>query len=574
MSGLNGLVEETGNEGLINNADLLNGQKGASAAKDYVSPRTVGSNGVGITNRFAVNAGNAQLLMIESIEAIIKEYALVATARAVTIGTSNVFKGIALRYTTGDSTFLLPLVIDERPVKTAKELVEAHENKQRIVFGSAIINEDPSKFIAGFKELAESATILNALVIIGETITRENVTIKVKDIFGMIEAKNFNAVSEVLSEDTSKQLVSDFTTNGNNLKITVRTNTGLQAQESIYGNGNDTAIIVDAKMDLLLGKKSIVKNGVTTQETRVRPVVFINDFGKPETIAKYNLEYGLFSIVAASLMAEKDKVLKALLPNSITKLNAGALNPIFKVFAAENGDAPVIELFDAKLNLQDILIYLQDLITDASLGINVKYKMDTTSLDEFVDMIDNNKTDAEKAKAHAKLMTAFRNITKTKENPNGLEYTGRIFEKAIEYPIGTYRDMSGIEKPLEDIDGLWLATKAATDIDQVAAYEMVTRWFLSSENPNTAQTRLKVLSEIANTTETKVTGIGYKMILHPEFVNAIVTSVGFKIISSRVLEIVDNSATSFSGVNIELTQGIKSAGTMLATGSRDMNVAW
>ena len=64
------------------------------------------------------------------------------------------------------------------------------------------------------------------------------------------------------------------------------------------------------------------------------------------------------------------------------------------------------------------------------------------------------------------------------------------------------------------------------------------------------------------------------MILHPEFVNAIVTSVGFKIISSRVLEIVDNSATSFSGVNIELTQGIKSAGTMLATGSRDMNVAW
>lgn len=119
-----------------------------------------------------------------------------------------------------------------------------------------------------------------------------------------------------------------------------------------------------------------------------------------------------------------------------------------------------------------------------------------------------------KQKAHAKLMTAFRNITKAKENPNGLEYTGRIFEKAIEYPIGTYRDMSGIEKPLEDIDGLWLATKAATDIDQVAAYEMVTRWFLSSENPNTAQTRLKVLSEIANTTETKVTGIGYKMILH------------------------------------------------------------
>ena len=105
MSNLNGLVEENGNEGLTNNADLLNGQKGASAAKEYVSPRTVGSNGVGITNRFAVNAGNAQLLMIESIEAIIKEYALVATARAVTIGTSNVFKGIALRYTTGDSTF-------------------------------------------------------------------------------------------------------------------------------------------------------------------------------------------------------------------------------------------------------------------------------------------------------------------------------------------------------------------------------------------------------------------------------------------------------------------------------------
>lgn len=539
--------------------------------------KTVNSNN-GIMNRFALGNTNAQALVIEALNKVITDYQLNATVNTVSIGTSAHFKGIAVKYTYNGVQVLLPLVIDERRVKMAAELIDDMMNKKPLIFSSAVINQNPEMFISGFKKLADGATIISPLVLIGENVNRESIEDTVKDIFAMIEAKQFNSIADALHADVSNQLVAEYSSNGTNVKLNVKTVSNLNTNklvESIYSSGNDTAITVTGKIDLLLGGKEVIKNGVKSVVERLRPVVFINGYDKPETISKYNLEYGLFAIIAGSILTQKDKVFKALLPSNITKLNAGAFNPIMKAVTTDSGESPMIDLLDPKLDINAIISYLLELTTDSSLGINIRYKMDTTSLDEFIESFDAHASTSSRTAAIRKILSAYQNITKTATNPNGLEYNGNLIEKSLTYPIGTYRDMTGVEKNIEDIDALWLATKASQDNDPETAYKLAIKWILADTQNDPFQSKLEVLAELSNSTETKVSGVGYKVILHPEFINSLIKNSGIIITSNEVLAVNDAiGATTFGGVNIGITRGIDNAGRSNIIGGNNMQAIW
>ena len=338
--------------------------------------------------------------LIEIANKLINSIGLTGKAANVSIANSNTFKGVGILLTLNKNTYLQPLIFDERKVKTIQETISEARANNRLVFAPAILNSQSIKYLAGFDALTSDDTIvLDPIVLISSKYkTDDSITSLAKDIFKRIEAKPFANVKDNIAKDKSKQIQSHFSSVGQNVRLELsHIDTQATLEDALLG-GNKTILVVDAKVETILGKKSIPnQNGGQDQLYALRPVVFIREYNKPASFAKYNLEYGLLSIVAATVLSRKDRVVTSLLPNKEKGLNIGALNPIFGFHKEQDGKSKPLNFLKGGNDIQTMSQYILRATTDASIGIDIEYRSNGTALNILGSMIDTDVTAKAKA---------------------------------------------------------------------------------------------------------------------------------------------------------------------------------
>lgn len=467
-------------------------------------------------------------------------------AASVNLGGTN-FSGVNIQIVMGKETYSQAIVIDERPIKNVKNMLEDDRlaGGGTILFGTALLFDKNKKFVASFDSLNINTIKLDPLVIVAETIKDNMIDATVKNILKRIEAKPFNSVKQFLDKDKSLDLVGNFNTDGQRIVITVNQKDKQQGLAELVVGATGPVLAVGARVDTTIAKKQIFNNGVAENVFALKPVIYVDSFDKTNTVASHNLEYGLMAIAVASIALDKDKYISALMPttkhrNNIGMLNSNALFPIIKDAA---GVAKPIDLLSAKADLNMKIAFIDKITTSPSIGIDVEYKVNPTPLAAFATINDMNASNDSRKEAAIMIAEAYKNLT-------GSELSGVITESVIQYPTGTILDSKGVEKELKDVDAIWIASLG---ID--GAEDLAREWLTSNFNSKSGYiSKLDILSKLMTSAgfEIKVRGIGYKIILSSEFLTNLTSQANFVVTSPTILEIPNENTSGFNGIGVEI----------------------
>jgi hypothetical protein len=465
-------------------------------------------------------------------------------ASAVNISGSTIFSGVLLQVTLDKVTYSQALIIDERPLKSVKQLLEDDKmaGGGTILFATALLNDKNKKYLESFDLLSKGTVALDPLVVVAETITDDKVTGLVRDLFMRIEAKPFSKVKQYIDRDKGLDLVGNFNTDGQKVVITVTQKDKQASMADMIVGASGPVLAVSARVDTLLSHKQILVAGVQERPFALRPVYFIDAYNKPKTVASHNLEYGLMAVAAASIGLDKDKYITALMPTVKHKNNIGALNTIFNVVKEAQGKP--INLLDPKADLKVKARFIDDITTSPSIGIDIEYKVTPNALNVFGTINDLHASADAKKQAGIMIQNAFKNIT-------GVEITGNITEQVIQYPSGIIIDKSGNQMELKDVDAIWLASLGFD-----GAIDLAREWLVSHTNfKNGYVTKLEILNKLMAVAglEIKPRGVGYKIVLHTDFLAALLQHANFVITSPSILELPGDDMTGFANIGIELS---------------------
>lgn len=477
---------------------------------------------------------------------IMKSKNVAGKATAVNISGSTIFSGVLLQVKLDKTTYSQALIIDERPLKSVKQLLEDDKmaGGGTILFATALLFDKNKKYLEAFDVLTKGTVLLDPLVVVAETITDDRVTGLVRDLFTRIEAKPFSKVKQYIDRDKGLDLVGNFNTDGQKVVITVTQKDKQASVADLIVGASGPVLAISARVDTLLSQKTTLVNGVTEKPFALRPVYFIDAYNKPKTVASHNLEYGLMAIAAASIGLDKDKYISALMPTQKHKNNIGALNPIFMTVKDASGAAKPLNLLDPKADLTVKARFIDDITTPASIGIDIEYKVTPNALNVFGTINDLNASTNSKKEAAVMIQNAFKNIT-------GKEATGAITELVIQYPTGIIIDKSGNQMELKDVDAIWLASLGFD-----GAIDLAREWLVSHTVSKTGYaTKLEILNKLMAVAglEIKVRGVGYKIVLHTDFLSALLQEANFIITSPSILDLPTDDLSGFANIGIELS---------------------
>lgn len=547
MSGLSNGVEFTGGASKTPKAETVNTGGNTNFKAEFVNQDTV-SSGSGMTSRFDAEITPVAGKVIEHANTVIRDYGLTGKATPVSIANSKTFRGVGIILQLGNVTYMQPLIFDERNPKSIQELMEDGRTNGKILFAPAILNASNAKYLASFDDIAKDMVKLEPIVVISDRFkTDEAVDLLVKDMFKRIEAKPFNSVKEDINKDKSKIIQSHFTVSGQSQRLQLTHKDQAVTMEDLIVGSSTSILDIDARVEPILGMKAI-PNNVGGQEKiyALRPIVYIKGYNKQGTFAKFNLEYALISIIAATVLTQDDKVVSALIPNKDKGLNIGSLNHLFGFHKEANGDAKPINFLKAGTDLQLMTQYITTAITGASLGIDLEYRSNASSFNIFGTLIDGDVSPEKKVEITSQLLTAYKNIT-------GENYQGSLIEKAYAYPTGKVIYSNGTEINISEIDAIWLASRDKEDL--------ATKWLQSDNTGNSIISKIEILHELASGSvdiEIKIESIGYKIILDKAFIDRLVEKSKFAIESECVLQL-GREQRGFNGINIGISEGVSSA---------------
>ncbi len=548
----NAAAAEVGAEQVKTTPEEMLDNKTEKQSEPTIIPEAFNS---GIYSIFGSDSYGLSAKMVKHINDLFTAKNANGKAAVVTIGGSN-FTGVNIQLVIANKTYSQAIIIDERPLKNVKQMLDDDKmaGGQTIVFGSALLFDKNKKFLSPFDTLNKKTIQLDSLVIVAETVKDHMLDSVVKNILQRMEAKPFTSLKEVLDKDKSLDLNANFNTDGQKVTIIVNQKDKQQSFASAIFGSAGPILGVTGRVDTVLCKKQIFKNGVPDQVFALRPIMYIDKYDRPGTIASHNLEYGLMAIASASIALDMDKYISALLPTAKHRNNIGALNTnsLFPIVTDANGVAKPIDLLSPKADINDKIAFIRDITADPSLGIDIEYKVTPSPLAVFATIADANASADEKARAGAELNAAYENFT-------GTPLKGKIIESVIQYPTGTIVDGKGNEVELKDIDAIWLAGLGIDEAENLAQ-----EWIISNTSSTGYSTKLEILSKLmmASGLEIKVRGVGYKIILATEFLSGLLTEANFIITSPVILEIPDVNAKSFDriGANIGLATHIGGIG--------------
>ena len=472
-------------------------------------------------------------------------------AKHIPLGSSN-FNGVLVTLKVDNKDLHQPIIIDERAVKNVKQLLDEDKSAGggTILFATALTFEKNKKYLDGFKAATKKGITLDPIIIVSESVTTDTeINEAIIGVLMRLEAKLFSSVKESVAADKGKELLSSFNTNGQDITLILNPkNSNISATDMIMG-ASGPVLGITARVEVLGG----VKNGINNLPTpALRPVVLINGYDKPKTIARCNLEYALLAIASSTMLLEKDKVFAALLPSK-GRNNIGNLNPLIPVVLDPNGNHKQINLADPRVDFNNQIDYLEKSTVDASLysiGLDVEYRITTSALNTFGAIVDGNASAEAREEAVANLSSAFQNVT-------GTTYSGQVTESSILYPIGYMIDQKGNKVSLREVDAIWLAS---LPLDGGLNIKLAEEWLVSNISKNGLQIKLEILKKVQEvaSVEIKPTAIGMKIILTNEFVNALVQGAGFVVNTTPALEL-PNRQSSLG----QLMTGFKTTGTQI-----------
>lgn len=510
---------------------------------DDSSNHYVGSD---MYSAFASDSYGLATKVVSTATDLLKARNLNGKASTVNISGSTIFSGVMLQLTVGKVTYSQALIIDERPLKSIKQLLEDDKlaGGGTILFATALLYDKNKKYLQAFDILAKDTVALDPLVVVAETISEDKILELTKSLFMRMEAKPFSNVKQYLDADKGLDLVGNFNTDGQKVVVTVTQKDKQANLSDMIVGASGPVLAVSARVDTLLSQKNIIVNGVAERPFALRPVYFIDAYNKPKTIVSHNLEYGLMAAAAISIGLDKDKYISALMPTVKHKNNIGALNPIFNVVKDSAGGAKPINLLDPKADLNLKARFIDDITTSPSIGIDIEYKVTPNALNAFGTINDLNASVASKQQAGIMIKEAFKNIT-------GVELTGNITEQVIQYPTGIIIDKSGNQMELKDVDAIWLASLGFD-----GAADLAREWLVSHTNFKTGYVnKLEILNRLmaAAGLEIKPRGVGYKIVLHSDFLTALLQHANFVITSPSILELPGDDMSGFNNIGIELS---------------------
>lgn len=538
-----------GAENLLDTANEFNGNESGAKQKTTITSESsmfsmFGSNTYGLTAK-----------LIDRVNTILKDKNATGAAKHVPLGSSN-FNGVLITLKLDGKEFHQPLIIDERPVKNIKALLEDDRaaGGGTILFATALTFEKNRSYLEAFKAPMKKGVSLDPLVIVSESVDNDDAELNkvIIQTLMRMEAKLFSNVKDIITADKNKDLVASFSNEGQNVAILLNPkNTNTSMSDMIMG-ASGPVLGVQARVDLTIGGKDVFENNAPVRTLALRPIVYINAYEKPKTIAAFNMEYSLLAIAASTVLLDKDKIYASLIPNSKGRNNIGNLNPLVPSIKDPSGNHKQINLQDPKVDLMMILKYIDDVTTDhsmASIGIDVDYRINPTGLNGFAAIVDANASTTAKTEALNALSTAFENVT-------GTTYAGHVTESVSVYPTGYMIDNKGNKISLREVDAIWLAS---LPLDNGMSIKLAEEWLISSADSKTGlQIKLDVLKKVQELTgiEIKPIGLGMKIILTNEFVNAIVAGASFVVSSSAVLDL-PNKASSLQ----QYVGGLRTSGT-------------
>ena len=501
--------------------------------------------GSGIYSMFGTDSHGLASKITAAANEIMKNKNVNGKASAVNISGSTIFSGVLLQIALDKVTYSQALIIDERPLKSIKQLLEDDKmaGGGTILFATALLSDKNKKYLESFVLASKGTVVLDPLVVVAETITDDKVSDLVKSLFMRIEAKPFTAIKKYIDRDKGLDLVGNFNTDGQKVVITLTQKDKQNSVADMIVGASGPVLAVSARVDTILAQKQVLVNGVQERPFALRPIYFIDAYNKPKTVACHNLEYGLMAIAATSIGLDKDKYISALMPTVKHKNNIGALNSIFNVIKDAAGVAKPINLLDPKADLTVIARFIDDITTAPSIGIDIEYKVTPTAMNAFGTINDLQASVDSKKEAGIMIQNAFRNVT-------SVEYTGNISEQVIQYPTGVIIDKSGNQMELKDVDAIWLASLGFD-----GAIDLAREWLVSHTTPKTGYVnKLEILNKLMAVAglEIKPRGVGYKIILHTDFLSALLEHANFIITSPSILELPGDDISGFNNIGIEL----------------------
>lgn len=501
--------------------------------------------GSGIYSMFGTDSHGLASKITVAANEIMKNKNVNGKASAVNISGSTIFSGVLLQIVLDKITYSQALIIDERPLKSIKQLLEDDKmaGGGTILFATALLSDKNKKYLESFELASKGTVALDALVVVAETITDDKVSDLVKSLFMRIEAKPFTAIKKYIDRDKGLDLVGNFNTDGQKVVITLTQKDKQNSVADMIVGASGPVLAVSARVDTVLAQKQVLVNGVQERPFALRPIYFIDAYNKPKTVASHNLEYGLMAIAATSIGLDKDKYISALMPTVKHKNNIGALNSIFNVIKDAAGVSKPINLLDPKADLTVKARFIDDITTAPSIGIDIEYKVTPTALNAFGTINDLQASIDSKKEAGIMIQNAFRNVT-------SVEYTGNISEQVIQYPTGIIIDKSGNQMELKDVDAIWLASLGFD-----GAIDLAREWLVSHTTPKTGYVnKLEILNKLMAVAglEIKPRGVGYKIILHTDFLSALLEHANFIITSPSILELPGDDISGFNNIGIEL----------------------
>lgn len=482
--------------------------------------------------------------IINAANEIIKSKNIAGKASAVNISGSTIFSGVLLQVTLDKVLYSQSLIIDERPLKSIKQLLEDDKmaGGGTILFATALLYDKNKKYLETFETMSKGTLALDPLIVVAETVTDDKITGLVRDLFMRIEAKPFSKVKQYIDRDKGLDLVGNFNTDGQKVVISVTQKDKQTSISDMIVGASGPVLAVSARVDTLLSQKNIIVNGVAEKPFALRPVYFIDAYTKPKTIASHNLEYGLLAIAATSIGLDKDKYISALMPTVKHKNNIGALNAIFNTVKEASGKP--INLLDPKADLDAKARFIDDITTAPSIGIDIEYKVTPNAMNVFGTINDVQASISSKKEAGLMIQAAFKNVA-------GVEYSGAITESVIQYPTGHIIDKSGNQMELKDVDAIWLASLGFD-----GAIDLAREWLVSHTNVKTSYVnKLEILNKLMASAglEIKIRGVGYKIVLHTDFLSALLEHSNFIITSASILDLPNADMSGFANIGMELS---------------------
>lgn len=548
------------------NEELINGTEEVKATNYSANPARTKSTTSGIgyqmNSIFDNDTSEVSKQIIEVANGILGNKTITGQANPVSISGSDIFKGVNVTMVNSDGIkFSQAIVIDERPLKSVATLQDEAKTNGSVIFASALLNANNAKFLKEFQVYQKEAVVMEPLIVVAQTINGiEDIKELVKDVFKRMEAKPFKNVEASLTHDRSKPMMANTSNDGQNVKVLVtHKETAVTIEDLVVGSAN-TLLEIDARVEPSIGKKQRVVGNQNVEVHAVRPLVFIKDFNKPRTFAKFSLEYGLAAIVASTVLAKRDKTIMALMPSQKHKTNIGALNSIFEIHADNKGQYPEMPLGDPKAGLDVKASFIDELCTPAGLGLDIEYRATASAFTAFATLVDATASNEAKQSANTAIVNAIKNVT-------GSEYTGTVIERSFQYPMGLIIDKTGKSRDISTVDAIWLASNGETDL--------ASRWIISDTRADSLAEKISILTELVNKhpdLDIKIKGAGIKIILAVEFIQALVHSAGIRVETTVDLEI-PNQQSTFSMIgNLGITAGFDSAGYTYGGRSNGMNI--